>query len=189
MQTQSTYDNPESFMDDDFTKFLLKYSQAPEPDTKDIQEISHMQEGVEISLVEQVTQKVNDQKVNDQKQEANRSTGQNSKEQIPVDLEAKAEIEKEVDYIIENRKNCIRKECIKGKKRLDLGSSRIDDLDALTMSIYLNEQHVSLELLHLGANLITDEGLINILSGLQGDTNLKELYLGMKRWRVKHIII
>jgi len=44
--------------------------------------------------------------------------------------------------------------------------------------MYLSEREVDLELLHLGTNYFTDEGLINVLSGLQYHTNLKELYLG-----------
>jgi len=61
-----------------------------------------------------------------------------------------------------------------------LNSSNIDDLDALTISMFLSEQYTYLELCHLGSNLFEDEGLINILSGLQWHTSLQELYLGKK---------
>jgi len=114
---------------------------------------------------------------------------------IPSENEKKPEIsdpevEKEVQNMIDKRRKCILtvskmvfsplilQECIKGKKRLDLSSSRIDDLDALTISMYLTERQFDLELLHLGTNYFSDEGLINVLSGLQYHTNLKELYLG-----------
>jgi|HigsolmetaAR202D_1030399.scaffolds.fasta_scaffold107740_1 hypothetical protein len=71
---------------------------------------------------------------------------------------------------------------MKAKKRLDLGSSRIDDLDAITITYYLTEKHTDLELIHLGANLITDDGLINIMSGVQyHQSSLRELYLGKHR--------
>ena len=70
---------------------------------------------------------------------------------------------------------------MKAKKRLDLGSSRIDDLDTFTIALYLSEKHTNLELIHLGANLFGDEGLINILSGLQYHENsIREIYLGNK---------
>jgi len=61
-----------------------------------------------------------------------------------------------------------------------LNSSNIDDLDALTISMFLSEQYTYLELCHLGSNLFEDEGLINILSGLQWHTSLQELYLGIE---------
>ena len=67
---------------------------------------------------------------------------------------------------------------MKSKKWLDLSSSKIDDLDAVIVSLYLAEQHTKLEMVHLGTNLFTDEGLIDILSGLQWHIGLKELYLG-----------
>jgi len=44
--------------------------------------------------------------------------------------------------------------------------------------MFLSEQYTYLELCHLGSNLFEDEGLINILSGLQWHTGLQELYLG-----------
>ena len=73
-------------------------------------------------------------------------------------------------------------ECEKSKKRLDLGSSRIDDLDAITITFFLNEKKSNLELIHLGANLFGDDGLINIVSGLQWHREtLKEIYLGKDR--------
>ncbi len=68
---------------------------------------------------------------------------------------------------------------MKAKKKLDLGSSRIDDLDTFTIALYLSEKHTNLELIHLGANLFGDEGLINSLSGLQYHENsIREIYLG-----------
>lgn len=68
------------------------------------------------------------------------------------------------------------------KKRLDLGFSNIDDLDAYTIAMCLNEKEPILELLHLGANKLSGEGLRVILTGLQWHIKLKELYLGNEKF-------
>jgi hypothetical protein len=52
-------------------------------------------------------------------------------------------------------------------------------LDAITITYFLTERHTNLELIHLGANLISDDGLANIMAGLHWHAQtLKELYLG-----------
>jgi hypothetical protein len=133
-------------------------------------EVGQIPKDITISLEAQINTKVNDQKAD------NKSENKVKTEEI--DPAVLREIDAEVEKAIETRKNCIRAECEKSKKRIDLGSSRIDDLDALNISLYLNEQKSPIELFHVGANLLTDEGLINLLSGLQWHTNLKELYIG-----------
>lgn len=67
---------------------------------------------------------------------------------------------------------------MEAKKRLDLNCSNVDDLDAYTITLCLNERPPTLELLHLGANKLTGEGLRIITSSLGLHTNLRELYLG-----------
>lgn len=69
------------------------------------------------------------------------------------------------------------------KKRLDLGCSNIDDLDAYTIATCLSEKDPILELLHLGANKLSGEGLRVVLTGLQWHDKLKELYLGKKQMK------
>lgn len=64
------------------------------------------------------------------------------------------------------------------KKRLDMNCSDIDDLDAYTIAMCLNERAPTLELLHLGANKLTGDGLRTLTSSLGLHTNLRELYLG-----------
>ena len=63
------------------------------------------------------------------------------------------------------------------KKNFDLSNLKIDDFDILTISIYLSDNLNEIESFNIGNNLITSEGLIYLLEGLQWHTNLKELYL------------
>ena len=67
---------------------------------------------------------------------------------------------------------------MEAKKRLDMNCSNIDDLDAYTIALCLNERPPTLELLHLGANNLTGEGLKIITSSLGLHVNMRELYLG-----------
>ena len=61
---------------------------------------------------------------------------------------------------------------------MDLSACKIDDLDAFTVSLYLNEKQNEVEVFQIGANLLTDDGLVTILSGIQWHSNLKELHIG-----------
>lgn len=67
---------------------------------------------------------------------------------------------------------------MEARKSLDFGSSDINDLDCVAISMFMTEKHTNLRIVHLGSNQIEDEGLIDILSGLQWHTQLRELYLG-----------
>ncbi len=64
------------------------------------------------------------------------------------------------------------------KRRLDLAWNKIDDLDAYTIGMCLSKKDSTLEIVHLGTNSLTDEGLKIILMGLQTHVKLRELYLG-----------
>ena len=61
---------------------------------------------------------------------------------------------------------------------LDVSSSSIDDLDALAISIMLNQQIGKLEILDISSNQIGDEGFVSLLSALQWHPNLRELHAG-----------
>ena len=54
----------------------------------------------------------------------------------------------------------------------------MEDFDALTIGIYLQELHCNLEGLNLCSNRLSDEGVLSLYSGLQFHSNLTELYLG-----------
>lgn len=60
----------------------------------------------------------------------------------------------------------------------------INDLDALTISFFLNSKITNIEILHLGKNFLTSEGLIYILTALNLHTNLKEVYLGSNYFKL-----
>lgn len=72
----------------------------------------------------------------------------------------------------------MQRSCIESTWSLDLGSSEIDDFDAVTIGIYLNECHTNLRVISLSGNHLTDDGVLSLLIGMQFHSNLTELYLG-----------
>jgi len=47
-----------------------------------------------------------------------------------------------------------------------MGSRDIEDFDALTIGIYLQELHCNLEGLNLCSNRLSDEGVLSLYTGL-----------------------
>ncbi|CAD8176657.1 unnamed protein product [Paramecium octaurelia] len=89
-------------------------------------------------------------------------------EQFKKEFEEK--VEKRKQWLLEELKSC--------GKFLDVSAKKLDDLDALTIALFLHECQTELTVFHIGANQITDRGLIDMLTGLQWHDKLKEIYIG-----------
>ncbi|CAD8074695.1 unnamed protein product [Paramecium primaurelia] len=89
-------------------------------------------------------------------------------EQFKKEFEEK--VEKRKQWLLEELKSC--------GKFLDVSAKKLDDLDALTIALYLHECQTELAVFHIGANQITDRGFIDMLTGLQWHDKLKEIYIG-----------
>ncbi|CAD8174139.1 unnamed protein product [Paramecium octaurelia] len=89
-------------------------------------------------------------------------------EQFKKEFEEK--VEKRKMWLLEELKNC--------GKFLDVSAKKLDDLDALTIALYLHECQIELTLFHIATNSISDRGFIDMLTGLQWHDKLKEIYIG-----------
>lgn len=54
----------------------------------------------------------------------------------------------------------------KFKHHIDLHSSELDDIDMITLAIYLAHHEHEIYTLHLGKNEISDEGILNLIGVL-----------------------
>jgi len=61
---------------------------------------------------------------------------------------------------------------------IDLASCAIADLEAVLLAQCLLEVKVPLKFVHLGANSISDEGIMALAQGLSAHPEVEELYLG-----------
>lgn len=69
-----------------------------------------------------------------------------------MDKKEIAKMEDKVDYILETRQENMQKKCLEARKYLDFGSCGLEDFDATTIAIYLQELHYNLEIINLGSN-------------------------------------
>lgn len=67
---------------------------------------------------------------------------------------------------------------------MDLGYSLIEDLDSLTIGMYLSEANFNAKVINLSQNKLTDHGLLNMLIGIQFHSNLQELYLNNNPFKI-----
>ncbi|CAD8072947.1 unnamed protein product [Paramecium primaurelia] len=88
------------------------------------------------------------------------------------------QFKKEFEEKVEKRKIWLMEELKSCGKFLDVSAKKLDDLDALTIALYLHECQTELTLFHIAANSITDRGFIDMLTGLQWHDKLKEIYIG-----------
>ncbi|CAD8164581.1 unnamed protein product [Paramecium pentaurelia] len=88
------------------------------------------------------------------------------------------QFKKEFEERVEKRKQWLLEELKSCGKFLDVSAKKLDDLDALTIALYLHECQAELTVFHIGANSITDRGFIDMLTGLQWHDKLKEIYIG-----------
>ncbi|CAD8160945.1 unnamed protein product [Paramecium octaurelia] len=88
------------------------------------------------------------------------------------------QFKKEFEERVDKRKQWLLEELKSCGKFLDVSAKKLDDLDALTIALYLHECQTELAVFHIGANSITDRGFIDMLTGLQWHDKLKEIYIG-----------
>ncbi|KAM3131593.1 hypothetical protein pb186bvf_016257 [Paramecium bursaria] len=88
------------------------------------------------------------------------------------------EFRREFENRVEQRKQWLLSELKQSGKFLDISAKKLDDLDALTVALYLHECDQELQVFHIGCNQITDRGFIDMLTGLQWHNKLKEIYVG-----------
>jgi Ran GTPase-activating protein (RanGAP) involved in mRNA processing and transport len=86
-----------------------------------------------------------------------------------------------IEEILEKHRAEIEQEC--SKRKIDLTATGLEDLDALTIALFLIKSDNSIESLYLGSNSISDDGMEALAKSLSKHPELRHLYLGGNLFR------